>query len=693
MSRHPGPLRRVHLFAIIVVPAMLLTYILLCRSNASSSSDTYDEQSHLLAGYVKLTRGDHRFVPEHPHLGQCWAALPLLAIDARAPRDIATPEEWRESATWHIAYRWLYQHNQPLRLLLPARGMITILAALLLIAIVVAAWRTAGGQRESANSPLGAGAADSRRPVAAIAAATLAALSPAMIAHGSLVTTDMAGALGIFVATAAAARFIARPTFGSAALAGAVGGVASVMKFSFVLVIPGLLAAWLLRRWADHADGPASEKGDPEPASASNRGDPVAAHPRRVAPAALLLTIAAITGVASIWACYGFRFRIVPAADAAGFRPFVPYRDPARGDWEWALAGGGVTARAATLLRAARALPEPMIWGLAYNARVARDRGSYFMGKTVFGGSWLYFPVLLAVKTPLPLLVLLLLALLRRPSRSASPRSSNWRAALARCDPWVLAASGAVASYGLSAVLSGYNLGHRHLLPIEPFMIVAAAGAAARLAHGARGDRVGLAALALWLVIGAGRAHPNELAYFNEICESPERAAYVAVDSNLDWGQDMLKLAALQRAHADEPAWRELKLSYFGMGDPAAYGVSARYLPSANAPPDSSTAALTPGVYAFSASCLRLFVVDLAPLPQANNWTAALNRDYADLLRRMKSGGNETLSPPDIRRLEMLTFMRLTTALRRSPPDALAGRSVFVYEIDQTRLDALLAPD
>lgn len=667
--------RRWHWLAVLLVLALATVYVFVCRSTAAASSDTYDEQSHLLAGYVKLTSGDHRFVPEHPHLAQCWAALPLLLMDAKTPREIATQEEWDASATWHVAYRWLYQDNRPLRLLLPARNMITILGVLLLIAIVIAAWRNAADPADPAGA---------RRPIAAIAAAALAALSPAMIAHGSLVTTDMAAALGIFLATAAAAAFVARPSWRAAALAGVVGGVAAAMKFSFILVIPGLAAAWLFRRWADGATRGTSEQPAVTPASRGGR----AAH------ATLTLTVAALAFVAAIWGCYGFRYRTVPADAAAGFRHFIPHRDSSRPDWDWVLEGAGVTGRAAAFLRAARLLPEPMVWGLAYNARVARERGSYFMGRTTFGGSWLYFPVLLAVKTPLPLLILLLLlAVLHRSAQSASDRAAGWRSAIRKCDPWVLSACGAVASYAIAAVLSGYNLGHRHLLPIEPFMIVAASAAAARLAHGARGDRVGLALLAAWLVVGAVRTHPNELAYFNEICESPERAAYVAVDSNLDWGQDMLKLARLQRAHADDPPWRELKFSYFGMGNPAAYGVNSRYLPSANAPPGSPAAAITPGVYAFSASCLRLFVVDLAPLPALNDWTAALNREYVELSRRMKSAGGAALSPPDIRRLELLTFMRLATALRESPPDALAGRSVFVYEIDETRLDALLAPD
>jgi hypothetical protein len=50
-----------------------------------------------------------------------------------------------------------------------------------------------------------------------------------------------------------------------------------------------------------------------------------------------------------------------------------------------------------------------------------------------------------------------------------------------------------------------------------------------------------------WLFIGVAASHPDYLAWFNEAAGAhPER---IAVDSNLDWGQDMLRLARLTRAH------------------------------------------------------------------------------------------------------------------------------------------------
>ena len=52
------------------------------------------------------------------------------------------------------------------------------------------------------------------------------------------------------------------------------------------------------------------------------------------------------------------------------------------------------------------------------------------------------------------------------------------------------------------------------------------------------------------------------------------------MDSNLDWGQDLKRLAAWMR----ENGVPRLKLSYFGSAVPAYYGIDAEALPGYTAP-------------------------------------------------------------------------------------------------------------
>ena len=78
--------------------------------------------------------------------------------------------------------------------------------------------------------------------------------------------------------------------------------------------------------------------------------------------------------------------------------------------------------------------------------------------------------------------------------------------------------------------------------------------------------------LGLWYGAGTLRVHPHHLAYFNEIAGGPANGWRLLVDSNLDWGQDLKRLARWMRTN-DVP---RLKLSYFGSADPAYYGIEAQ---------------------------------------------------------------------------------------------------------------------
>jgi hypothetical protein len=82
-------------------------------------------------------------------------------------------------------------------------------------------------------------------------------------------------------------------------------------------------------------------------------------------------------------------------------------------------------------------------------------------------------------------------------------------------------------------------------------------------------------ALALlgWAGVSTLSAHPAYLPYVNEFLGGPELAYQSFVDSNVDWGQDLKRLADWARAN-NVPS---VHLAYFGHADPAVYGL--RYEP------------------------------------------------------------------------------------------------------------------
>ena len=68
-----------------------------------------------------------------------------------------------------------------------------------------------------------------------------------------------------------------------------------------------------------------------------------------------------------------------------------------------------------------------------------------------------------------------------------------------------------------------------------------------------------LAALMLWMVFSSARRHPDYLAYANEFAGSqPEN---IMVDSDLDWGQETVRLARrLRELHAPSVAFFTMNL-------------------------------------------------------------------------------------------------------------------------------------
>lgn len=206
-------------------------------------------------------------------------------------------------------------------------------------------------------------------------------------------------------------------------------------------------------------------------------------------------------------------------------------------------------------------LPLHLLWeGLQAAMRHnARGQATYLLGRTYFDGDWRFFPVALGVKTPLTLLALGVAGAWLLADRARASR--DWRLLVP------LIAAAAVLFVTIPARI---NLGVRHVLPV--FAVLSLTGGAAlvhvwrrsRSAPAVRATFVVLAAAGLW---STARAHPDYLAYFNELAgRHPER---VLVDSDLDWGQDLPRLADTLRARRVD----RVTTAYYGSAEPAAYGV------------------------------------------------------------------------------------------------------------------------
>jgi hypothetical protein len=189
-------------------------------------------------------------------------------------------------------------------------------------------------------------------------------------------------------------------------------------------------------------------------------------------------------------------------------------------------------------------------------SRLSDGRPSFLHGAFSSEGWWWYFPAALLLKTPLALLIvggLGAYAALRR-TRAESA--------------WILIPP---AGYFVAALTSKTQIGYRHLLPVYPFICLWAGLGASWLWKRGRGARAVLAVAGLWLAASVVSSSPYSLTYFNELARG--RGDLWFSDSNLDWGQDLPSLARELNARGNPP----VVLSYFGTGDPGAYGI--KYIP------------------------------------------------------------------------------------------------------------------
>lgn len=494
---------------------LLLLLLLVAASVVSVSSmrtfnETTDEVPHIAAAYSYLHQGDFRLNVEHPPLIKEIAALPLLTLPINFDE---TSRSWQFSRAWDVGREFLYSWNRPEEIVFRAR--LPMIGLYLSLGVLV--W-------SAARSLYG--------PAPGLLALFLALFTPELIAHGWLVTTDLGMALFTFATLWTFYRALLVGGKREAVFFCLSCGALATTKFTapLIFLILLLLAVIYLLCGGHLRDLPA---------------ETVQKRLRRVT---ILALSAAATTMLMIWAVYGFRYAMAPDVEI-----LVPWDefDPQ-----------SLITRTVLLFRSIRLLPEAYLAGILECFRMLPDRPSYLFGQLLSGGHWYYFPVTFLLKTPLPLLILLVVGAFRR-------RRAEW---LTLATVILLLPP---ALYLLVAMQSDINIGNRHILPIYPFLILWAAEAG-RLFSPFRYDwrRLGLALLLLWLLIGDLRIYPDFLSYFNEAAGGASGGSRYLADSNIDWGQDLKRLAAYRKGSTED-----LYLCYFGTAAPQYYLPDAFLLP------------------------------------------------------------------------------------------------------------------
>ena len=183
-----------------------------------ANSQTIDEAMHVAAGYSYLAKGDFRIEPQNPPLIKELLALPLF-LAYRLPFN-PDPQQWCDADGFSIGQDVLYESTIPADQMLAWSRVPNLLFGVLLVALTGWwAYRLWGNR-------------------AALLAMALAALEPNLVAHSSLVTTDIGVTLFIFLTVYLFWEYVNRPTWTFLVGTGISTGMALVAKYSAVLLIP-----------------------------------------------------------------------------------------------------------------------------------------------------------------------------------------------------------------------------------------------------------------------------------------------------------------------------------------------------------------------------------------------------------------------------------------------------------------------
>lgn len=454
----------------LVLGTLLVIMVAQLWTSVVQLSITSDEVDHLHAAYRYWQCNDFGWNPEHPPLVKIVAGLPLEFMHINDP--ILQPCGMPDSKTTDFIVGHAFTFANPESMLTAARFAASLFSVLLLLSVWFFARKLFG------------------MPVAVIAG-VLIAFEPNILANGALVTTDVAAALGILLAVYAAYCYAIEPNFNRLLAFGLATGLALCAKHSSILlavILPVVLAVDAICYIGE------------------SRG-------RRLLRYAGALIVVGAIALTVLWASYGFRYAARPGGAAIWSPPRL------------IMAHGAVPIKIIPQLERWHVLPEAYLVGLQdvlVESEVGRP--SFLLGKVYPSANWFFFPIAMAIKFTLPVLLMVAMSALA---------FRFWRRKLRELSFLLLPA---LIFLGFS-MSSGLNVGIRHLLPVLPLLTIFAAAGVWSIASERKWAMIVLiAALALQIATSL-HAYPNYLSYSNELWGGPGETYRYLANSDDDWGQ------------------------------------------------------------------------------------------------------------------------------------------------------------
>lgn len=462
-----------------IVRSCALVHVVLAGVTACSMAPTYDESAHLAYG-IAMLKGN----PDRPNPSLA-SKMPVSVLNA-APRALARGLE---------STGWLPQLASFLVDIRVTRFS-TVLASVGLL-MVTSMWaRALYGEHAGA------------------AAAMLYTLSPNLLAHASLSTTDLYTTFGAVAASYAFWRFTQTPSRRTMLMSATALGLAQLTKFSAAFLVPVQIITALCLLIA--------------PSGGTDR------RLRLPGVAAYFLT-AAIASCAIVNA--GFLFQ----------RPFQTLRD---------YAFQSEMFRKAQQIPVLNALPIPLPASYIEGFDKMRNHeqtgvvvsSTYLLGEIrpiaseSFTPFYEYYAVVYALKEPIVLQVLLLAGVI-------SVARMRDLAGFMR-NEWFLACPLVFYVVYLS-VASRMQTGIRFILPSMALGLIVSAAALRNWTTLTQRTRLTVIAGVVWLSASVLSYFPNSISYANEFVHDRKNAWRLYADSNLAWGQNARLVADFLRRNPD----------------------------------------------------------------------------------------------------------------------------------------------
>ena len=347
---------------------------------------------------------------------------------------------------------------------------------------------------------------------AAIAASFLFTLSPNLIAHGTLATTDMYFALGVIASLYFFRRYLLRPTLGNACLGASILALAQITK-PFAIFLYPIAGAFLLFSFI---------KLDRHDSASRNRS-------------AIFAGLAILFFFAVISTAYSYdRF----------LTPLRAYRFES------------TTFTHLQQVPVLRQLPMPFPYAflqgldmMVHDERTGSTFGDiYLLGELRDPGTpgsrpfKSYYATLFLFKEPIPLQILFVWGLVcvwkRRGHRASHSGEVMLLAAAVFLTIWL-------------SVFSKAQIGIRHILPVLAIELIFAAVPFSAFASKPLGMKTLLGGFVLWLALSVASYYPHMIPYMNELVWDRKMAYRIAADSNLCWGQNASAVSRFLKANPD----------------------------------------------------------------------------------------------------------------------------------------------